>query len=285
MNNSKTLFQDFVSQITIKESTEEIRSIAYMVFENVLNLTMADLIADKPVNASPEIKDQLNEIIRRLNQYEPPQYIFGSAYFYGRAFKVNSNVLIPRPETEELVRTTLALLKNNSSPHVLDVGTGSGCIPVTLALEISNAKVSATDISDHALKVAQQNAEALGANVIFLKHDILNEQLPFSDLDVMISNPPYITLVEKEDMQLNVTGYEPHLALFVPDNDPLLFYKAIAKQARIILKLNGMLITEINERYGKEVANLYLEHGFENVQVLKDISGKDRIVTGALTSR
>jgi release factor glutamine methyltransferase len=278
MNNSKTLFQDFLSQITLNEDKAEIISLAHLVFDRVLGISKTDLLSQKHIQATTNDLEKLDTIVKRINQHEPIQYILGEADFFGRRFKVNASVLIPRPETEELVRE----VKNFSHPAavILDIGTGSGCIPITLALEISGAKVSATDVSDKALMVAKENAKNLGAAVHFLQHNILTEEIPFRDLDIVVSNPPYIALSEKESMAPNVKDFEPHLALFVSENDPLLFYRVIAAKAQAALKSGGLLCVEINERFGERVKELFQDEGFGEVTVIRDLSGKERIVRG-----
>jgi release factor glutamine methyltransferase len=278
MNNSKTLFQDFLSQMTLNEDKAEIISIAHLVFDRVLGISKTDLLLQKQIPATVNELEKLDSIVKRINQHEPIQYILGEAEFFGRRFKVNASVLIPRPETEELVRE----VKNFSRPamSILDIGTGSGCIPITLALEISGSKVSATDVSDKALMVAKENAKNLGAAVHFLQHNILTEEIPFRNLDIVVSNPPYIAMSEKESMEPNVKDFEPHLALFVTENDPLIFYRAITFKAHAALKPGGLLCVEINERFGNLVEKLFQDEGFSEVIVIRDLSGKERIVRG-----
>ncbi|MBA4056020.1 MAG: peptide chain release factor N(5)-glutamine methyltransferase, partial [Marivirga sp.] len=222
--------------------------------------------------------------VDRLNANEPIQYVLGETIFYGRKFLVNPFVLIPRPETEELVRLILSHLQQNrqKKPGILDIGTGSGCIPVTLALEFPSAKVSATDISDTALDVARKNALRLKASVHFYNSDILKDDLPATHFDVVVSNPPYIPWEEKAGMRDNVVEFEPHIALFVSDNDPLLFYRAIIEKALGALHSNGFLAVEINERFGKDIASLMTEKGFQEVEVIRDLFDKERIVKGIL---
>lgn len=282
MKNSKALFHDFVRQLTLPESGEEIRSLAHIVFDHVFALGRADVLADKVVPVSKEQQQRLEEIVQRINRHEPVQYVLGEAEFYGRTFAVNPSVLIPRPETEELVREALTYAQGSSSKtlKVMDIGTGSGCIPITFKLERTRAEVFATDVSAEALAVAAKNAEQLKADVRFIKNDVLREELPVQELDIVISNPPYIAASEKEQMQLNVVGFEPHLALFVPEEDPLVFYKTIVAKAFKALRPSGMLIVEINERFGKEVGLLFEASGFSEVSVMKDIGGKERIVRG-----
>jgi release factor glutamine methyltransferase len=278
MNNSKTLFQDFLSQITLNEDKAEIISMAHLVFDRVLGISKFDLLSQKQTQATANELEKLSDIVKRINQHEPIQYILGEADFFGRRFKVNTSVLIPRPETEELVREVKKF--SHAAAAILDIGTGSGCIPITLALEISGSQVSATDISDKALMVANENAKNLGAAVPFVQHNILTEEIPFRYLDIVVSNPPYIALSEKENMASNVKDFEPHLALFVPENDPLIFYKAITAKAQVALKPGGVLCVEINERFGDKVKELFQDEGFSEVTVIRDLSGKERIVRG-----
>jgi release factor glutamine methyltransferase len=281
MKNSKLLFQDFVSRITINESKDEIESIAYLVFEKILRLTKTEILSNTEIPVVDGDLNALTQANNRINKNEPVQYILGEAFFYGRKFHVTPAVLIPRPETEELVAQVLKNIKKRQ-PKILDIGTGSGCIPITLTLEINGAEVYATDVSDQAISVAKRNAETLGAKVDFIQHDILKSDLPFKSLDVIVSNPPYITKIESGKMSENVTAYEPHLALFVSDDDPLIFYKAIAEKARHVLNPEGLLIVEINAQYGTGVSRLFSENGFRNISVIKDVNGKDRIVKAVL---
>jgi release factor glutamine methyltransferase len=282
MKNSKALFQDLVEQIVVNEDQDEVQSIAYLILDNLLGLSRADILSEKQVNITA-IEERLSGIINRVNQHEPLQYIFGEAYFFGRKFIVNPSVLIPRPETEELVRLIISQTKKSllqSKTRILDIGTGSGCIPISLALEIQNTEVFAIDISEDALKIAEQNARHFQAHIHFTQLDILNSDIPFHDLDVVVSNPPYIALSEMKTMSNNVLNYEPHLALFVEENDPLIFYKVIAAKSKTVLKSGGLLAVEINERFGKEVAQEFGRNGFQNIEIIKDIFGKERIVKG-----
>jgi release factor glutamine methyltransferase len=283
MHNSKVLFQEFLQQIAPSGDIEELRGVAYLVFEKLFALDITGILANRQVEATPEHVQKLAAIAQRITKQEPIQYILSEVEFLGRKFFVDTNVLIPRPETEELVILVKQQFQEkqiNDLIRVMDIGTGSGCIPISLALEVRNSKVFATDISEGALTVAKKNATTLKADVVFLKHDILNTEIPEKNLDVVVSNPPYITHKEKSSMMANVVDFEPHMALFVPDDDPLLFYKAIGLKSRSALKPNGMLFVEINAQYGKAVAELFLGYGYTNISVIKDISGKERIVSG-----
>ena len=283
MKNSKAIFQDFIRQVTLPESKDEIASIAHRVLEHIAGISRNDILLDRPVNFTSAQEIQLAESIDRINLHEPVQYVLGEQDFFGRTFHVNKSVLIPRPETEYLIREIIAYCKNQIDPlTIIDIGTGSGCIPVTLSLEIPQALVYATDISTDALAVARGNAAQLNATVNFLQHDILTQKLPVTAIDIIVSNPPYIALEEATQMSANVTQYEPHLALFVPNNDPLKFYRAIAIAARGVLNPGGLLIVEINERFGNEVATILEANRFHNIAILKDLDGKDRVVKGNL---
>ena len=285
MMNSKTLFRDFVNGIELLESRDEIQSMAYLVFENTLGLTKTAILAEESVNLSQAVRNRLDEIVTRINRFEPVQYILGEGYFYGRSFNVNPAVLIPRPETEELVRLVIEFVRKSKRKNyrVLDIGTGSGCIAITLALELSNIEAFGTDTSAAALITASANAQKLKASVQFFNHDVLSSKLPFS-IDVLVSNPPYIGWNEFNTMSKNVVEYEPKLALFVDSEEPLLFYKAIVTRARESLTPGGLVAVEINERFGKEVQRLFVANDFAEVEIIQDAFGKDRFVKGVLSS-
>lgn len=282
MKNSKTLFQELTSVIRINEDKDEIGAIALLIMEKLFNLTRSDIMSEKKVLFNEAVQRRMESIVERLNSSEPLQYILEEAPFFGRLFLVTPAVLIPRPETEELTRAVLDYSRLLLNPRVLDIGTGSGCIAITLALEKTGATVLATDISHDALSVAKKNSERLQAKVEFHVHDILNEDLTFDKVDVVVSNPPYISAMEKSSMRPSVYDHEPEVALFVEENDPLIFYRSIAEKAPAILKTGGLLAFEINERFGKQVAELALANRFENVRVVVDLFGKERIVTGIL---
>lgn len=239
-----------------------------------------DVVMDKPISLQPEQEKLLYEAIERLLQREPLQYVLGETNFYGYTFRVNPAVLIPRPETEELVHLVLQRHKKEQPLKILDVCTGSGCIALTLAKELPQARVWATDISPEALAVAEENKQQLGVEALILEADALQAPFPVAELDVVVSNPPYVLEQEAALMQPNVLDWEPHLALFVPNTDALLFYKVIAREAAQKLKQGGWLYFEINEAWGSQVAALMQEIGFEEVQVLQDMQGKMRMVEG-----
>lgn len=280
MIGSKSIFYDFVNNIKLRETREELTSMAYLVFEKFFNLSRTDIMTDVSLALSPVQRDTLQSVLARVNRHEPVQYILGEADFFGRSFTVNAGVLIPRPETEELVRFVLDDIASRGPCKMVDIGTGSGCIPITIKLEAPDTCVAATDISDDALAVATQNARFLKASIEFSKHDILRDKLSYHDIDIITSNPPYIALNEKKSMSKNVTQYEPHLALFVPDDDPLIFYKRLAAEAKRVLRPGGLLAVEINERFGQDVRNLFEMSGLQQVSIYKDLSNKDRVVKG-----
>lgn len=279
MNNSKEIFRDLRQQIILKEDPDEIQSILYLIFEEVLGLSRADIFAEKSVVLTASHQKNLSEIIKRVNDSEPIQYILGFTHFYGRKFKVNSSVLIPRPETELLIEEVLKEVNPHATGTVLDIGTGSGCIAITLAKELPAKYVVALDVSEPALWVATENAQRLQATVEFFQTNALTEEFPVQQIEILVSNPPYIASSEKKSMKGNVVEYEPHLALFVGDHDPLVFYKMIAQKGFGSLTDNGKVFVEINERFGEEVSQLFLSAGFKKVQVIKDLQGKNRIVT------
>lgn len=272
--NLNELFQSSSYQLQALYSQEESESLVFWLFEEYLGKSRIDLLSNHVVETIPiDFENALHELMGG----KPIQYITGKAPFYGREFLVNSSVLIPRNETEELVH--LIIKENNHAGiRILDIGTGSGCIPITLALEIKNSTLFGLDISEKALSVAAKNADSLGATVDFQKCDILEEEIPFHHLDIIVSNPPYVKISEKKIMHENVLNYEPHLALFVDDDDPLLFYKHIAKKAKRVLKPHGRLYFEINEALGNETVDLLTEYGYTEVMLLKDLNGKNRMV-------
>jgi release factor glutamine methyltransferase len=280
--NSNVLFNDLVKAITIDESVDEIQMMVYMILENTLALSRTDVLTERDVEVESAVDILIKSAISRINNQEPIQYVFGWTEFYGRKFNVNPDVLIPRPETEELISLVKEYVKekNIMRPRILDIGTGSGCIAVTLALEIPGSKVFATDISQNAIEKAQQNATALNAVVGFFNNNVVDDDLGLTTLDVVVSNPPYIPLAEKESMKNNVTRFEPSQALFVSDADPLIFYRAIAGKATMCLRTGGLLAVEINERFASDVARIFEDSGFEDVRIIKDLFHKERIVKG-----
>lgn len=252
----------------------EARSYTAFVCENRLGMRFTDVIVE-PAAPCPDY-EELPQILAAIRDHCPAQYITGFAWFLDRKFAVREGVLIPRPETEELVRMIDDRYKGRSGLRVLDVGTGSGCIAVTLAAELKQAEVVAVDVSESALEVARENARRHRVSVDFVRCDMLQEG-PSGHFDLIVSNPPYVTLQEKDEMRPNVLRYEPHRALFVPDDDPLVFYRAIAEYGCRSLNPGGMLWFELNERYGSEVASLLEQSGYSEVTVHDDMFGKQRM--------
>ena len=238
---------------------------------------MTDYYLGKDIALSANKETELENILIRLCQYEPIQYIQGKARFLGRDFHVAPGVLIPRPETEELVERIVR--ETPAGANVLDIGTGSGCIGISLAMSVKDAQVTAWDISSEALQIARGNARTLGAEVRFVQCDVLTVQ-PGADehYDVIVSNPPYVTEHERTTMEPNVLKWEPSLALFVPDDDPLLFYRSIAGNAYDMLVPGGTLWFEIYEEYAEETCRLLRERGFSDAEWVADANGKPRIV-------
>jgi release factor glutamine methyltransferase len=279
MHPSKESFDYFVKKILPVYGFEEAKSIAFLFFETTFSFTKTDILVNKNL---PFLFD-FEPIIARLIKAEPIQFILGEALFFGRKFLVNKNTLIPRPETEELVDIAIIALKKmaKTKAHltVLDIGTGTGCIAISLAKSIDNLKVTAWDISEEALKIAEENNVKNEANVIFEKKDILANDLESEKtFDLIISNPPYVTMAEKSKMQPNVLNFEPHLALFVANNNPLQFYKSIGFFAFKQLNKNGVLMLEINENFGYETAKLLMDIGFNSASIIKDFHGKERMI-------
>lgn len=274
--NAKALFDTLVKEITLPFPIDEIKSIAFLAMEKVFGASRTDILANRPITAFDS--DALATLLKRINQHEPIQYILEEAHFYGRPFFVNNHVLIPRPETEHLVSLVVEEYASKENSKLLDIGTGSGCISVTLAKELPLAEVVALDVSADALSVAKKNATRFGATVLFEQQDVLLGDLTYQNLNAIVSNPPYVTVSEKEQMHKNVLAYEPHLALFVPDTDPLVFYKAIAKHGTTCLAPTGKIFVEINEQLATGVCSVFQSYGFSNTKTIQDIFAKDRIV-------
>lgn len=257
----------------------EARAITDYVLDVCFGLSKADILCGAVEEMTAEKTAELNKIFGRLMEGEPVQYVLGRAEFSGRWFNVRPGVLIPRPETEELCAWITADSKASGSPKVLDIGTGSGCIAITLQLDMPESKVTAWDISADALDVARENAKQLGANVNFVKQDALNAK-PEGEWDVIVSNPPYICEKEKKDMAVNVLEHEPHTALFVPDADPLLFYRAITRLAVQTLSKGGRLYFEINPIYADDTCRMMRAEGMTAVELRSDMYGKQRMAKG-----
>ena len=283
--NLKTIQQQFHLELDAIYPKEEVDSFFFLLIESLYKVRRIQLAMEPDLKI--ENSESILNALQLLKQEQPIQYILGETEFYGLTFKVNSNTLIPRPETEELVEFVINQQKKieNKPLHILDIGTGSGCIAISLAKNIPSAKVYAFDISTEALKIAKENADLNEVDITFITGDILNEStwpLFFNDMtfDIVVSNPPYVREKEKPFMKNNVLENEPHLALFVKDEDPLQFYKAITQFSLSHLKEKGLLFFEINEFLGNEMIHLLTKHKFENIQLKQDIFKKDRIIKG-----
>lgn len=258
-------------------TAEEVSALSRIVCCDLLGQAPTDYYLGKDIVLSPKKEQELEDILQRLSRFEPLQYIEGRTLFLGRELLVAPGVLIPRPETEELVE--LMLKEIPADARILDVGTGSGCIAISLAKELPDTLVTAWDMSSEALSVARANARKLQANVRFVECDVLACQVDEVGLyDVIVSNPPYVTEAEKADMEPNVLQWEPSLALFVPDDDPLRFYRRIAVLGRDMLADGGRLYFEINRAYGREMVEMLRAMGYVGVRVEKDLSQNDRFV-------
>lgn len=255
----------------------EISGLIRLLIENVTKSSIPALLSDKSKKITEEELLKIDKIVERLQKFEPIQYILGETEFYGLPFVVNENVLIPRPETEELVELILKENKTDQS-RILDIGTGSGCIAISLKKYLPKSIVEGWDISKGALEVASLNSKNNSANVLFTQVDILGEYPNQLTFDIIVSNPPYVLDSEKSEMHTNVLKYEPHTALFVADNNPLLFYNRITDVATQLLTNGGKLYFEINRMKGQETLQMLENKGFSNTQLIKDISGNDRIV-------
>ena len=299
-------YEELWHRLTPLYDAGEAKAIVRWVLDVRFGLSWTDILCGKVTELSAHDQMELEKIMQRLEKGEPVQYIIGVADFFGRQFHVAPGVLIPRPETEELCRWILASDEHGltqtvrESPHqsdaevrvspsqsdanVLDIGTGSGCIAITLALELPDAKVTAWDISNEALCIAASNAKSLGANVTFERMDVLNTSLTShlspltSQFDLIVSNPPYICENEKSAMECNVLEHEPHLALFVPDDDPLLFYRAIAQYAIEGLKPQGSLFFEINPLYADDLVQMLRLMSYHDISIRRDQFGKPRFL-------
>lgn len=255
----------------------EANAILRLVAESRFGLSQTDVLLGRMEHLSEEQKNEWQDILTQLHEGRPVQYVLGEAFFLGHSFRVTPDVLIPRPETEELVRLILQLFTPDSHPAALDLCTGSGCIAVTLAL--NGMSVTATDISPEALSVARGNAQRLGADVTFRQEDLLSSPAYGSNLfDLVVSNPPYVRESEKNGMSPHVLNHEPSLALFVPDDDALCFYHAIARVSRMSLKPHGLLALEINRVLSEEVKKMLKKYGFTDISTHEDQFHNPRFV-------
>lgn len=283
LKDIKTIFHKELDAIY---GENEVGSFFKNLIKHHLNLNRIALVLEPDLTLTKSEEQPLFEALSKLKNNEPLQYIIGVTEFFELPFKVNKNTLIPRPETEELVSHIihcLSVLNEESQLKIIDIGTGTGCIAIALAKNIKNAEVFAVDVSEEALKMAKHNAELNAANIICIQDDILKPShseliKPSQKFNIIVSNPPYVRALEKKDIKKNVLEFEPHLALFVPDDNPLKFYKAIAKFAVDNLSENGLLFFEINQYLGEQMKQLLEHFEFRNIELLKDIFGNDRII-------
>jgi release factor glutamine methyltransferase len=287
LKHYKTHFFDSLKNI---QDEQEIESFFFILTEYLHNLNRVDVALNQNFEISNAEVEKWNAILLDLLQEKPIQYITGEAWFYGLRFEVNENTLIPRPETEELVEWILnsPITQHPTPINILDIGTGTGCIPISLKANLSQANVSAIDVSEKALEVAKRNAELNKVEINFIQANILEvedlSQLPTSithhpsSYNIIVSNPPYVRNLEKQEIKKNVLDYEPHLALFVEDTDALLFYRKIAQLALKNLSPNGLLFFEINQYLGKETVELLESLGFKNIELKKDIYDNNRMI-------
>lgn len=283
-------YQALWQSLTDQYDESEAKDITRLVLESRFGLTLTDIALGKVEQLEPADEQLLRDLFAGLRDGQPVQYVLGEAWFYGRRFHVEPGVLIPRPETEELCHLVLAGLPSTWKGTILDIGSGSGCIAVTLAAERELASVTAWDLSPHALAVAQGNAKLIGVandhslqqplkGVVFRQVDALNAPADEEQWDIIVSNPPYVCEQEKALMRKNVLDFEPPEALFVPDEDPLRFYRAIGRYATKALKAGGQLFFELNERLANETKELLADMGLANIIIYKDQYGKDRFIS------
>ena len=276
----KQLYRNFLVQLQKIYSLSEATIITDWVFEKMVSLKRTDILKNPEKPITPVAGKLIQHVLDELLQHKPVQYVLGEAWFYNMKIKVNEHVLIPRPETEELVEQLIKDRKSKlTDPAILDIGTGSGCIPIAIKKNLPASKVSAIDISKDALEIARSNAVLHNAHIHFIELDFLEEasrdSLPV--FDIIISNPPYIPINEKEKLDKNVTAFEPGLALFVPEKSPLIFYEKIAAFGRGHLQPNGKIYLETHEDLAKETAALFINN-YQTVMIKKDMYGRERMV-------
>ncbi len=280
----KELRVSFVNELSKIYEPEEVLSLFYMLTEAIIGYTRIEVAVNLSKKLTNDEVERFAETLKRLKTQEPIQYIIGEVHFYESSFFVDKNVLIPRPETEELVDWIVKDQKGRqNSLKILDIGTGSGCIAISLAKSLPNAKVYALDVSEKALEMAKKNAMKNQVAVKFVKEDILETKSLFQNFDIIVSNPPYVRELEKQEMKPNVLDNEPSGALFVSDNDPLLFYNKITVLAQKSLLDNGRLYFEINQYLGEETKSMIEDKGFVAVDLRKDMYGNDRMIRASLT--
>ena len=276
MREVSNILPYFKNKLKTKFSQREIISLAYITIENFLGFNRSDCILNANQKIDKDKRAQIIKTVSELRTNKPIQYILGNTDFYGLRIRVSESVLIPRPETEELVDWIIDGSRKKS--NFLDIGTGSGCIIISLSKYLKG-NFFGIDISKKALKIAEKNNQQNQSNVNFYEMDVIYDNFPDNTFfDVIVSNPPYVLISEKEGMEKNVLDFEPDIALFVEDNEPLLFYKVIARKAKKILNKEGLLYFEINEKYGSQILDILSSEGFVNIELKKDINDKDRMI-------
>ncbi|REH48736.1 release factor glutamine methyltransferase [Tenacibaculum gallaicum] len=269
----------FSEQLSSIFPQTEINTFFFLLIEEYLGFQRIDFTLQPTFEVPSDKKRLLDEALARLKKEEPIQYILGKTEFYGLPFNVDKNTLIPRPETEELVEWVIKEIeKSQKLLSILDIGTGTGCIPISLKKQLPDVNVSAIDVSEKALTVAKKNAELNDVKVSFIYQDILKAKELSGKFDIIVSNPPYVRELEKTEIKNNVLKNEPHLALFVEDDNPLLFYKKIADLAKNSLTKTGLLFFEINQYLGEETVDMLKSKGFTKVELRKDLFGNDRMI-------
>ncbi len=266
----------FKNELAGISNSREIFNWAYITINNLFGYDRANCIINQNQKISLHQRKKIKRIVSQLKKNKPIQYILEECVFFDLKFKVNSSVLIPRPETEELVKWIL----KDEFKSMIDIGTGSGCIAISIAKN-KNVNVHAIDISNTSIKLAKKNAEFHDVSINFLNIDILTENIS-NKVDIVVSNPPYVLKKEKKHMNKNVIDYEPEIAIFVDDNNPFIFYKIIAKKAKKILNRNGKIYFEINENYSEEVMKILKDYGYVNIKLKKDINDRDRMIKATL---
>lgn len=272
------LAREITDKLTPIYGQGEAKAMTRLIFQTLKGWNQTQLIINSDQPASEYIVRKTSDILVRLLTNEPIQYILGEAYFYGMVLKVDKSTLIPRPETEQLVDLIYDRYKEQSDLSILDIGTGSGAIALALARHLPYAKISAIDISAEAIKVAKANADSLSLKVDFRICDVFSFDPPPDSFDIIVSNPPYVDESEKSEMQPNVLNYEPHTALFVPDSNPLLFYRKISEIGLKALKPGGSLFFEINPRHSQEMKQMLATLGYTDIDIIKDIHQRNRFV-------
>jgi len=278
MTNQALLKQFLNTLLPVWKEEEEVYGMFWWAWQEISQSKRSAFFLQKTQEVSTEDSTVWEKLLIHLQERKPIQYFFGKQYFFGEAFQVNSNTLIPRSETEELVEWMLEVLPIAEPMEILDIGTGTGCIAITLAKELPIAKITAIDVSERALEVAKNNAKSHEVLVDFLQKDILKEEISEKTWKAIVSNPPYVRELEKAALLPHVLQEEPGLALFVSDEDPLLFYREIAQKAWKNLSSGGYLFYEINQYLGKETFDLLRDMGYQNIQLRKDIKGNDRMI-------